>query len=217
MTVWDDIAAERVLFAELVEGLDDAQLATPSLCGEWTVHEVAAHVVMPLITGKAAIAKAMLRARGNFHRANAALAKATAQRPAAELAAALRKRAASHFTPPLHPPATPLTDLLIHGQDVRRPLGYRARVRRRPAARRRWTSWSPSARTPDSSRKGRSDGLRLRRVRPGLDVRRTAPRSAGPARRCCSALTGRDVALAELSGDGVAALARRINCSPCRA
>src|SRR5689334_6805646 len=123
MSVWADIAAERIVFAELVDGLDEAQLATPSLCGQWSVHEVAAHVLMPLVTSKVDIARAMLSAKGNFHRANAALARRTAQRPAAEIAAGLRTRSGSHFRPPLHPPVTPLTDLLVHGQDIRRPLG----------------------------------------------------------------------------------------------
>jgi hypothetical protein len=35
------IATERRALADLVDGLDEQQLATPSLCGAWTVQDVA--------------------------------------------------------------------------------------------------------------------------------------------------------------------------------
>ena len=41
----------------------------------------------------------------------------------ADLADIQRARATSRFTPPGHGPTAPLTDLQIHGQDIRRPLG----------------------------------------------------------------------------------------------
>jgi uncharacterized protein (TIGR03083 family) len=207
MSVWADIAAERIVFAELVDGLDEAQLATPSLCGQWSVHEVAAHVLMPLVTSKVDIARAMLSAKGNFHRANAALARRTAQRPASDIAAGLRTRSGSHFRPPLHPPVTPLTDLLVHGQDIRRPLGLTRRFedhRLRAAL-----DFLASKRAhPGFVPRGRLDGVRLRATDldwahgDGADV-------SGTGEALLLAMTGRMVVLPELDGAGVAVLSER--------
>jgi uncharacterized protein (TIGR03083 family) len=207
MSVWQDIAEERVRFAELVDGLDADQLAAPSLCGKWTVHEVAAHVLMPLVTSKAEIARELLRARGNFHRANAALARRTARRPASEIAALLRTRSGSHFRPPLHPPVTPLTDLLIHGQDIRRPLGLTREFE--PDRLRAALDFLASKRAhPGFVPRGRLAGLRLR----AADVDWTfgaGAEVAGPGEALMMAMAGRTVALADLTGPGVAELATR--------
>jgi uncharacterized protein (TIGR03083 family) len=205
MSVWADIAAERIVFAELVESLDDVQLAAPSLCGQWSVHEVAAHVLMPLVTSKLDIARAMLSAKGNFHRANAALARHAAQRPASEIAAGLRARSGSHFRPPLHPPVTPLTDLLVHGQDIRRPLGLTRGFedhRLRAAL-----DFLASKRAhPGFVPRGRLDGLRLR----ATDLDWTYGDGAevtGAGEALLLAMSGRTVVLPELTGEGVARLA----------
>ena len=207
MSVWQDIAAERVVFADLVDGLDAEQLATASLCGEWTVHEVAAHVLMPLVTSNADIARAMVRAKGRFHRANAALARRTARRPASEIADLLRTRSGSHFRPPLHPPATPLTDLLIHGQDIRRPLGLARRFE--PLRLRTALDFLTSKRAhPGFVPRGRLAGLRLH----ATDLDWTYGEGAevsGPGEALMMAMAGRKVALPELAGAGVAALSTR--------
>src|SRR5438105_15254160 len=42
--VWPMIQAERRALAADLEALDEAQWATPSLCGGWTVHDVLAHM-----------------------------------------------------------------------------------------------------------------------------------------------------------------------------
>ena len=50
MTIWDDIATERLGIAEVLEGLTEAQWQTPSLCGKWSVRELAGHLVVPFHT-----------------------------------------------------------------------------------------------------------------------------------------------------------------------
>ena len=57
------------------------------------------------------------------HVANARLAARVAARPAADLAAGLRANAANPSTPPIVGAPGQLTDLQVHGQDMRRPLG----------------------------------------------------------------------------------------------
>ena len=84
MEHFDWIADERHALATLLSGLTPAQLATPSLCGAWTVQQVFGHLTVPLTVGLPQFALAMLAARGNFDRANDVLArKAAAAGPTA--------------------------------------------------------------------------------------------------------------------------------------
>lgn len=48
---------------------------------------------------------------------------AVAVRPVPRMAATLRERTDSRFTPPMHGPAAPLTDLCVHTGEMRVPLG----------------------------------------------------------------------------------------------
>ena len=42
--VWQMIHSERAALAADLGSLDEARWATPSLCGEWTVRDVLAHM-----------------------------------------------------------------------------------------------------------------------------------------------------------------------------
>jgi uncharacterized protein (TIGR03083 family) len=57
-----DIADERRGFADLLDTLDSQQMMTPSLCAGWTVHDIAAHLVVPLTTGMGAVMLQVIRA-----------------------------------------------------------------------------------------------------------------------------------------------------------
>jgi hypothetical protein len=45
--VFAAVADERRQIADLLDGLDEAQLAMPSLCVDWDVKTVCAHLVSP--------------------------------------------------------------------------------------------------------------------------------------------------------------------------
>ena len=45
------VADERRQIASLLDGLDDEQLATPSLCAGWDVKPVGAHIVSTVMDG----------------------------------------------------------------------------------------------------------------------------------------------------------------------
>ena len=117
------IADERRKVAALVETLTGEQLATPSLCDRWTVHEVAAHLLMPVVTGVPRVLVAMLASGFDFDRANLRLTASVARRSPAQLADGLRAGAENRFKPPGMGFEAPLNDLLVHQQDIRRPLG----------------------------------------------------------------------------------------------
>jgi uncharacterized protein (TIGR03083 family) len=123
MEHWDAIAAERTALAGDLEELSTAQWETPSLCGEWTVRQLVGHLVVTHTTSLPKFAIEMAKARGSFDRANSKLAVREGERPAADLVADLRRHANSHFKPPGFGSEAPLADILIHGRDIRIPLG----------------------------------------------------------------------------------------------
>ena len=206
MDVMAMIADERRRVADLIDSLSPAQLDVPSLCGSWTVRQVAGHLVAAVDAPPRVLLPVMLRSGFRIHRANARLAAVVARRPAGDLAAALRRHAAKPFRPPVVGYPGQLTDLQVHGQDIRRPLGL------------------PHDLAPDRLRVsldfllgGRAVGFVPRRRPAGLRFETTdldwasghGPVVRGPAEAVMLALTGRAVALADLDGDGVPTLRRR--------
>jgi uncharacterized protein (TIGR03083 family) len=120
--VFAAVANERRQIASLLDGLDDAQLATPSLCAGWDVKTVAAHIVSTVTDGTPAFVRRALR-RGSISCAIDELARRGAQPPAAEIAFKLRGCADRPISPPLSGPLGPLADVLVHTGDIRIPLG----------------------------------------------------------------------------------------------
>lgn len=66
--IYDLTTANRLMIAELLDGLDDAQWRSRTLCEAWTVHEMAAHFVQPMLIGFGRFLRASLRYRGNTDR-----------------------------------------------------------------------------------------------------------------------------------------------------
>jgi uncharacterized protein (TIGR03083 family) len=109
--VFAAVADQRRRLASLLDGLDAAQLATPSLCAGWAVKTVAAHVVSTVTDGTPAFVRLAVR-RGSLARAIDELARRGAELPAAEVAANLRGCADRRINPPLSGPVSPLADVL---------------------------------------------------------------------------------------------------------
>jgi uncharacterized protein (TIGR03083 family) len=129
MTPADILAAiesERLRLCDHLDDLDDAQWRTPSLCPAWTVRDVVAHLTVPTRATWRWILPYAARSRGDFHRMSERMAtdRAAAFTPA-ELVAQLRETAGSPRRMPLSGPMDPLLDILVHGQDIARPLGRR--------------------------------------------------------------------------------------------
>ena len=203
MDLWQLIAAERRTLAGQLEQLSPEEWDVPSLCGAWTVRDVAAHLVVPHIVTRRQFVGDLLRARGSFARANVAMTAREAVRPTEELLADLRRHADSRFAPPGMGPRAPLTDVLVHGQDIRIPLGIHDS---RPAG-----AWVPvleflrSAKARRGFVSGRQPDLRY----VADDVAWAAGSGdvvAGPAADLALALSGRAARLDALHGPGVDAL-----------
>jgi uncharacterized protein (TIGR03083 family) len=202
-----EIADERRGLAALLSGLTGEQLATQSLCSEWSVRDVAAHLVVPLEVSTPRFVLAMLACRGNFDRANVRLAREQARRPFDELTEVMHRKADSRFTPPGSGPEAPLTDLLVHGLDIRWPLGLARDI---PEERVRTSlTYLTAAPVGGLVSKGAPAGLRFEADDIGW-THGSGPTVSGSAEALLLAITGRPTALGRLSGDGVPTLRSRL-------
>ncbi len=207
MDTFAQIADERRRLADLLSGLTGEQRATPSLCAQWTVHDVAAHLIVPLEVSTPRFVLTMLACRGDFDRANVRLTGRQARRPIGEIVDILRRKAGTRFTPPGAGPEAPLTDVLVHGLDIRWPLGLTRDV---PVQR---LQTSLSFLTSRAARglvpRGALDGVRVEAD--DIDwAHGTGATVRGGAEALLLALTGRTTALGHLSGDGLATLQARL-------
>ena len=204
------IAAERRTTADFLDGLDEAQWETPSLCTAWTVREVAAHLVMPFQMSKLTLLGKMVTYRGNFDRLSEDFARTTARQPTGWLASTLRDNAGHRFTPPTLGPEAPLTDVVVHTLDMRVPVGAGSDGMQ-PAA---FDTVLAFLMTPKATRgfvpKGRTAGLSFTSADTGWAAG-DGPAVRGPAASLALAITGRRVGLEALEGDGVAELRRRLD------
>lgn len=120
--------AARLDLADFLDTLDDADWRAASLCPGWTAHDVAAHLTMSTRTTLLGTIVTAIKARGSFERMEADVARERAARfTPAELIAQFRETAASPRRAPGSGLLDPLTDALVHGEDIARPLG-RART-----------------------------------------------------------------------------------------
>jgi uncharacterized protein (TIGR03083 family) len=206
--VWGWIAAERRTIADLAEGLDADQLATPSLCAGWTVRDVIAHLTLNLTFSPLESAGALLRSGFRPNRFIQTLSARAAEHSDAELVALFRDHADAQWGPPGLGAQAPLTDLLVHGVDIRRPLGLTHAPE--PEALRHSLDFviSPKA----------SVGFTQRRHQKGLRFAATdldwthgeGPDVRGPALPLLAVLCTRPAPLDDLAGDGVAVLRERL-------
>ncbi len=123
-TPWDLIATERRRLADELETLTDADWRTPSQCAAWTVEELAAHLILPFEVSTPRFMLTMARFRGDLSRVAVHLtARVHAANERHEVIAKLRANADNRWTPPRLGPEIPLGEIVVHGQDIRRPLG----------------------------------------------------------------------------------------------
>lgn len=201
-------AANRRTLADFFDHLTEKQLDTRSLCQAWTVREVLAHLTMPLTIGMGSLIARVVRARGSVDTASEAIAAELAARPVRDLADVLREHAARRVPAPGVGPMGQMADGCIHLRDCARPLGLPD-----DASLDDWRTvldWLPTRQASlGVVPRGRLDGLALRATDQdwtwgsGTEV-------AGPSEAMAMAISGRPVALEDLSGPGVQILRSRM-------
>ncbi|MCF8569953.1 maleylpyruvate isomerase family mycothiol-dependent enzyme [Gordonia sp. HY002] len=206
MDIFAAIADERRRLSEQLSILTNDEQAAQSLCNAWTVHDVVAHLTMPLEVSIPKFAIAMILAAGNFDRANERLTRRQAAHPFEELIRILDQKADTRFTPPGEGPEAPLTDVLLHGLDIRWPLGLPYDI----PSDRALTALNAVAKAPSGIvGKGTMSGIRFEAT--DLDwTHGTGATVRGPAPALLLAITGRGTALSALTGDGTELLRTRI-------
>jgi uncharacterized protein (TIGR03083 family) len=202
--LWKLIHAERrALAADLAE-LTPEQWNAPSLCPGWTVHDVLAHLVSTAKLSPPAFLLGLAASGFNFNRFTAKrIAAEKAGGPAATLAA-FRAVETSTSAPP-GPKTSWLGEVLVHSEDIRRPLGI---AHDYPTA-------SVSAVTEFYASSNVLIGGKRRVSGVALEATDTAwshgsgATVAGPARALMLATAGRKAVLDELAGPGVDILRSR--------
>jgi uncharacterized protein (TIGR03083 family) len=122
--VWHEVAAQRVQLADRLEALGPGAADAPSWCEGWRVRDVLGHLVHLAEGSQLRMARAVLRHGPSPDRALAHEARVLGDRPVAELTARLRAGADHRFHVLGSPRVAALAELLVHGPDMLRPLGY---------------------------------------------------------------------------------------------
>ncbi|MCK0112159.1 maleylpyruvate isomerase family mycothiol-dependent enzyme [Ornithinimicrobium sp. F0845] len=203
--IWPIVHTERAALIADLEGLDDAQWEQPSLCEGWTVHDVAAHLVDTALATRLGFLLGLARARFDFDRQNARGVERHRGASPRHTLERLRDVAHRTSTPP-GSPASRIVEEVVHGEDIRRPLGL---VRDYPReAVERALRYQVGTSAAMGGARDRVDGLLLEATDADLTI------GAGDVVRgrqldLLLVVSGRRSALPVLSGPGVAALSQR--------
>lgn len=203
--LWGLIHEQRGKVGDVLGTFGDAEWDADSLCAGWRVRDVTAHMVETHLMTPPKFIGRFASAGFNFDKFAARGVAAHTAQPTADLLAEYRASMPRTTAPP-GPKPTWLAEALIHGEDVARPTGRS--VGSSPAALVMVADFVRGS-TPLLHGKQRSAGLKLR----ATDVDWTAgdgPEVSGPAASLILAMTGRQVALADLSGEGLETLRSRM-------
>lgn len=201
--VWLMVHAERAALIDDLAGLEACHWQRPSLCEKWTVHDVVAHLVDNACTTRLGFLGGLARARFDFDRHNDQGVRRNLGATPGDTLSRLRRVASRRSRPPA-PIDSRLVEEIVHGEDIRRPLGI---VRTYPGDA-VVSAVRLQARTPASfgGAKELLAHVRLTALDADLSIG-DGPQVSGTALALLLALSGRRVALDDLHGLGVAALA----------
>lgn len=200
------VRAEREELAGLLAELTPDQWVQPTLCDQWTVRDLAAHVISYDDLSLAQIAKRrLIDGRGSMDRFNAALVDDYACFATADLVDLVRQRTQPRGYMAALDGTIGLLDAMIHQQDIRRPLGIGRVI---PPERLR-SALQRSLYVPILCGAWRGRGLQL--IATDVNWRHgngDEVRAPGEALLMC--LAGRRAAFGELSGPGTPTLLHRL-------
>ncbi|MDD7965990.1 maleylpyruvate isomerase family mycothiol-dependent enzyme [Actinomycetospora lemnae] len=201
------ISAERLGLADVIDALTPAQWQEPSLCPGWTVKTLVAHLTLTSRITPFEAVRAMIAARFDVNRMIDRSARArAAQYSAAELAAQYRESATWTGRPFGTRPQDPLVDVLVHGQDLTRPLSIPRAIPPEhvvPAI-----DYAVGASFYGAAK--RLTGLRLVATDADWSHGEGTEEVRGPAGDLLLVVTGRSAGLDALEGPGVATVTARL-------
>jgi uncharacterized protein (TIGR03083 family) len=196
------VVAEQREFADLLGGLTPGDWETPSLCTSWSVHDVVIHIAIHSHTSD--LERLALLARAGF--SDDRMLEQERARPPDDLIAWLESPATLSGARNL---LTQLSELIIHQQDVRRPLNAARTIPPERLAAVLDFGITRFGNYAVAGARRRAKGLRL----VATDMQwsaGTGPEVSGPGEALFMALNGRADALGDLAGTGVDAFATRV-------
>jgi len=201
---WRYIHGERSAMTETLASLSGEQWAEPSWCEGWSVQETTGHLVAAAEQTPLNFYKELVQAGFKFN----VFTERGAKRASAAGPDELVRRLAERTTTTNHPPApvmAMLGEIIVHGEDIRRPLGL-------------------SHQPPDQALMALADSWKNTNLLIGVKRRITGvrlvstdttwshgdgPEVSGPLLSLILAMTGRKGAHPDLRGEGVGVLASR--------
>lgn len=202
---WQTVHQERQALAEDLASLSQEQWARPSLCEAWDVHDVVAHLVGSAKTTRRSFWLSFARAGFDFDRA---VAREIAGERASAPAEMLRRYTATitSTNAPPGPFITRLIEVVVHGEDIRRPLG----IERPNLTVKLADAVIYFARDRLSGGKKRLAGLELFATDEQFTIG-SGQAVRGPALSILLVASGRPSAMADLHGPGLPLLQERLN------
>jgi uncharacterized protein (TIGR03083 family) len=202
--IWPTVHAERRALVDDLTDLTDEQWQTASLSEGWTVHDVLAHLLVLAGMTPFRFVTRFAGAAFDFSRyTDRGLAREQQADPAQTLAAF--RAASDRTTAPPGPPETWVGEHLVHGEDMRRPLGI---TRSYPMDAVLATLDFYQRSQPIIGGRDRVAGLTLRATDADHSVG-SGPEVTGPALDLVLAATGRTAGWAALAGPGLETLKSR--------
>lgn len=203
--IWTNIHAERSAMADTWEGLSADQWSTTSWCDPWSVHVTAGHILAAAEQTIPNFYKEFVQAGFRFNVFADKAARRLAKEPPAEMVKRLRMRTTTTNRPPA-PAVVMLGEIVVHGEDIRRPLGIDHDVSV-PALEAVADNYCGTNLLIGSKR--RIAGLRLAAT-DAVWTHGDGPEVAGPLKSLILAMSGRTGALDDLAGEGVPVLTARM-------
>jgi uncharacterized protein (TIGR03083 family) len=201
MDTWPVIHAERKALAEDLRDRTNEDWATTSLCGQWTVRDVLAHMTSAA-TMTPPLFFARLAASGfSFDKLQEKGVAGNLGGSPADTLAHFEAIVGSVKHPP-GPADTWLGETIVHAEDIRRPLGIEHKYPAEAVV--RVADFYKGSNLLIGSKR-RIAGVLLRATDAGWS-HGTGPEVSGPILSLVMAMTGRQAPLDDLTGDGVATL-----------
>lgn len=122
-TVWRHVRAEREALVGTLRELSEDEWARPSLCAGWTVRDVAAHITASPQVRVVDFPAMLVRGGFSYNRMILRDGQRRGRAPIEQILADHERLAGVRRHPPMLTPLEPLTDILVHTQDILRPLG----------------------------------------------------------------------------------------------
>ncbi|MGX7681769.1 maleylpyruvate isomerase family mycothiol-dependent enzyme [Jatrophihabitans sp. DSM 45814] len=203
-SIWPTIHAERQALADSLTDLTDEQWALPTMCSEWNVHQVLAHLTSAAkMTPPKFIAK-FAAAGFKFDRFTANQVAIEGSGGSSATLAAFRAAQPRQTAPP-GPKETWLGEAFVHGEDIRRAVGIKHEYPL-PEVARALAFYAKS--NAIIGGRSRVAGVTLEATDTELSLG-SGPIVQGPAVSLLLAASGRKAALDELAGPGVQTLRTR--------